>query len=338
MKRLAAALLGLTVAIAPIALVPIALAQGSRGTDRIFWSNRDDGWTAILLSPDCYLVAFIDGLIAGWGGYDDMDNLKVTTSGSCNAKGLAEGPVRITYEWQDENGPVRVVNEGTARNGLLEGMFSQTIYDQEETPGRFEVADLGDVRNPMPSFYKEGCEYFVDGNGEIDFANPSTSGPYGQCLPEGGQFLVAGGNAPADPASAPATSSPASSAPVQQASGGDLFQQCISVQQYPPYGGIEDVWAMRNTCDQKLIVRFCFRANVQAAGDPNLCSRREMRTQEISAGGAYDFAFTPVREGTSMSDGTIAGPNGLSVVGYACSGGRFPDAYFDNGKFLSRGC
>ncbi len=323
------------------ALAPLAFAQGSSGADRIFMSNRNDGWTAMLLSKDCYLISFIDGLISGWGGYDDMNKLRVTTSGGCNAQGLAEGPVQIVYEWQAENGPVRVVNDGTARNGLLQGMFKQTIYEQYDTPGQFTVADLGDARNPMPSFYRDGCEFFVDGDGRIDFENPSTYGPFGQCLPEGGQFLLNAALTPADPApsggATPAPSAPPPP-PQQQASGGDLFKQCISVQQYPRDGGIQDVWAMRNTCDSKLIVRFCFSANVEAAGDPNLCSRREMRTQEISAGGAYDFPFTPVREGQAMSDGTIAGPNGLSVAGYACSGGRFPDAYFDNGVFLSRGC
>ena len=320
------------------ALIPIAFAQGSTGADRIFMSNRNDGWTAMLLSKDCYLISFIDGLISGWGGYDDMNKLQVTTSGSCNAQGLAEGPVQIIYEWQTENGPARIVNDGTARNGILQGMAKQTIYDQYETPGRFTVADLGDARNPMPSFYKDGCEYFVDGDGRIDYENPSTSGPFGQCLPEGGQFLLNAALTPAnDPAPAAPTSS-ASAAPAQQAGSGDVFSQCISVQQYPRDGGIQTIWAMRNTCDQKLIVRFCFQANVEAAGDPNLCSRREMRTQEISAGGAYDFPFTPVEEGQAMSDGTIAGPNGLSVAGYACTGGRFPDAYFDNGVFLSRGC
>ena len=321
-----------------VALVPIALAQGSRGSDRIFASNRNDGWTAMLLSKDCYLIAFIDGLISGWGGYDDMDKLQVTTSGSCNAQGLAEGPVQIVYEWPSENGPVRVVNDGTARDGVLQGMAKQTIFDQYETPGRFSIADLGDVRNPMPSFYKDGCEYFVDSEGRVDFENPSTSGPFGQCLPEGGQFLINAALTPADtPAPSAPTASPAAS-PAQQAGSGDVFARCISVKQYPPDGGIQTIWAMRNTCDTKLIIRFCFQANVEAAGDPNLCSRREMRTQEISAGGAYDFPFTPVTEGTSMSDGTIAGPNGLSVAGYACTGGRFPDAYFDNGQFLSRGC
>lgn len=320
------------------ALAPLALAQSSRAADRIFMSNRNDGWTAILISKDCYLLSFIDGLVHGWGGYDDMEKLQVTATGNCNAQGLAEGPVQITYEWQDENGPVRVVNDGTARNGILQGMARQTIFDQFETPGRFSIAELGDVRNPMPSFYKDGCEYFVDSSGRIDYENPSTSGPYGQCLPEGGQFLL---NAALTPADTPPNSAPASSgggSPAQQAGSGDVFSQCITVQQYPRDGGIETIWAMRNICDSKLIVRFCFQANVEAAGDPNLCSRREMRTQEISAGGAYDFAFTPVTEGTAMSDGTIAGPNGLSVAGYACTGGRFPDAYFDNGVFLSRGC
>ena len=178
------------------ALAPLALAQGSTAADRIFMSNRNDGWTTMLLSKDCYLISFIDGLISGWGGYDDMNKLRVTTSGAATHRASPKGPCRSSTNGRPNNGPVRVVNDGTARNGLLQGMAKQTIYDQYDTPGRFTIADLGDARNPMPSFFRNGCEFFVDGEGRIDFENPSTSGPYGQCLPEGGQFLL---NA-ADPA------------------------------------------------------------------------------------------------------------------------------------------
>lgn len=119
----------------------------------------------------------------------------------------------------------------------------------------------------------------------------------------------------------------------------DVWSKCIKIEQYPEDGGIQTIWAMRNQCNKTLIARFCFQARVEAAGDPNLCRRRESRTQEISPGGKYDFPFSLVQEGASLSDGRVAGRNSLSVFGHACSDGRFPDSYFDNdGAFRSREC
>jgi len=148
------------------------------------------------------------------------------------------------------------------------------------------------------------------------------------------------GKKPSTPTAKPVGPSAAVPAAGAAASGqDDVWSKCIKVEQYPEDGGIQTIWAMRNQCNTTLIARFCFQARVEAAGDPNLCRRRESRTQEISAGGKYDFPFSLVQEGTSLSDGRVAGRNSLSVVGYACTDGRFPDSYFDNdGAFRSREC
>ena len=119
---------------------------------------------------------------------------------------------------------------------------------------------------------------------------------------------------------------------------GDVFGRCVQIARYPDDGGIQTVWAMNNVCSQSIIVSYCFRAAVEAAGDPNLCSRLEKRTNEIPGNGKIDFPFTLVDEGQSMSDGTLAGENNLTVLGFACTEGRFPNVYFDGGRFLSRGC
>ena len=119
---------------------------------------------------------------------------------------------------------------------------------------------------------------------------------------------------------------------------GDVFGKCVKVTPYPDDGGIQTVWAMNNLCAQTIIVSYCFRANVEAAGDPNLCSRLEKRTNEIRGNGKIDFPFTLVEAGQSLSDGTIAGPNSLFVRGFACIGGSFPNVYFRDGKFSFSGC
>lgn len=119
---------------------------------------------------------------------------------------------------------------------------------------------------------------------------------------------------------------------------GDVFSQCVRLAQYPDTGGIETVWSLSNICNVTVDVKYCFSANVEAAGDPNLCSRQENRYNEIRPGSKLDFSFTPVEEGQAMSDGTIAGPNGLVVHGFACANGAAPNTYFDGKRFLSRGC
>lgn len=132
--------------------------------------------------------------------------------------------------------------------------------------------------------------------------------------------------------------SPTRSASAATGGTGDVFGRCVRITRYPDDGGIQTVWAMNNVCSQPVIVSYCFKANVQAAGNPNLCSRREKLTYEIRGNGKIDFPFTLVEKGQAMSDGTLAGPNSLSVLGFACTGGAFPNVYFDEGKFLSRGC
>lgn len=323
------------------ALVPIALAQGSSAADRIRMSSRNDGWMAIQLAPGCHLIAFIDDFVFAWGGFDDLENLRFTTSGRCNANGLAEGPVQLTYEWKAETGPVRVVREATAQDGILQGMSNRTVYSEPfDKPGTFELHDFGDGRNPMPSFFRDGCKFFVDYDGRIDFGSPSAYPPYDQCLAEGRQFLLDAALAPStDPAPVAPVPPPLAAAAPPPAGNADVWSRCINLTQYPRDGGIQTVWALNNTCNTTVIARFCFRAEYEAAGDPNLCRRREMRTQEIRPGASYDFPFSLIPPGTGLTDGRVVRSNELLVSGFACTGGNFPKAYFDNdGAFRSDGC
>lgn len=163
------------------------------------------------------------------------------------------------------------------------------------------------------------------------------------------KLKVAASHAPAAPAPGAGNSSGTggsySNGPVQGGSAvasvagnGDVFAQCVRLDRYPDSGGIETVWSLTNICNATVDVKYCFSANVEAAGDPNLCSRQENRYNEIRPGSKLDFAFTPVEEGQAMSDGTIAGPNNLVVHGFACANGSAPNTYFDGKRFMSRGC
>lgn len=173
------------------------------------------------------------------------------------------------------------------------------------------------IRGCMLEMYDGHCDEML---AENVIVRPKVNGPL---------FKVAG---------APARA--AKSAPAGAATGvnGDVYDKCVQIDKYPADGGIQTVWAMHNVCTQPIIVSYCFKATVQAAGDPNLCSRREKRTSEIRGNGTINFPFTLVEPGQAMSDGTIAGANSLFVRGFACTGGSFPNVYFDEGQFLSRGC
>lgn len=335
-------------------LAASAEAQVSRNVE---WSKRNDGWAKVQISPGCHLIWFGDHRV-----YRQIDNITpddrvdVVVRGSCNANGLAEGPIRIETTVHFPPTSVadeaeyhylgwRTVREGNARNGLLQGMVK--MWDYERVQGKPDVWELTGFPEGLHNYFQDGCEYFDDGNGGPDLGRPVTEhSHWGQCDPEGGRQLLAdmgnagGGAQPAPVASPTARLLPAAPpANPAQTAGTDVWSRCITVTQYPPDGGIQTVWALNNTCNTTVIARFCFRAQHEAAGDPNLCRRREMRTQEIRPGGKYDFPFTLIAPGSSLTDGRIVRSNELLVSGFACTGGNFPDAYFDSdGSFNSNGC
>lgn len=306
--------------------VPVAQAR----PQNLLWSGRNDGWSAIQMSQGCYLIFYRDGLVKGWGGYDSPE-LTVSASGQCGADGLAEGAVTVEFIWPMQT--YRVIKQlaGTAHEGVLQGQAQETIGDNENDSG-FHLRDLGDARNPSPSFYRDGCEFSDNADGQ--FVYPMDEGcsaagiqPMIDQLRQAG--LIGGGQATA-PQPAPAQASGG-------AAGGDVFGRCVSLAAEEKRG-IQDYWSLTNRCDQTVIARYCFKANYEAAGNEALCSQGQYRTTEIKAGAKVDFTFSLTEEGTPMSNGVIAGPNALSVYGFACTGGAFPQVSFEDRKLKFLGC
>jgi len=336
-----------------IAAVALALPAVAQGSPRIKWSPNNDGWMRIEIRPNCYLVVFADSWVYGdmSAGIAPGEPVSVNATGACNERGFAEGPVTVEFIWnmRDPGGERsryswlrgRVYREGVAKNGLLEGLSS--MWWQIEYDGwRGEWNDTDQGYNPIEHAYKRGCPFiYVDGQATDD-ALESPRKEWPQCSPEGAKVFYPEEEDPADePPSAdpiPPTARliPATPAP---ATGADAWATCVQREKLAPDGGIQQLWRLHNTCPTAIIVRYCFRAQFEAAGDENLCRRREMRTHEINAGSYLSFAFNPMPAGTILSDGRTVTSNDLIVSGFACTGGNFPDAYFDSdGSFKSRGC
>lgn len=139
-----------------------------------------------------------------------------------------------------------------------------------------------------------------------------------------------GPSAPQPPQSPPSQSV---SAP---AATGDVFGKCVSLHAEEKRG-IQDYWSLSNDCNVPVIVRYCFKANFETAGNEGLCSQLEFRTNEIKANSKLDFTFSLEDPGTPRTDGTISGANSLTVFGFACTDGMFPQVSFEDKrlKFLS---
>lgn len=336
-----------------LCLATAAHAQVSRNVE---WSKRNDGWAKVQISPGCHLIWFGENRI-----YRQIDSITpdnrvdVVVQGSCNANGLAEGRVRIetTVHFPPTNVASeaeyhylgwRTVREGTARNGLLQGVVRMWDFESVQgNPGVWETPIPG-FPEGLDNFFKDGCEYsFDERTGQIGY--PVTEGSHwGECKPEGGQLLLAelGAEPEAPPQTSPSPAArllPVTPAPAP-AAGADAWARCVSGPvRRDPDGGIQVLWDLHNSCTTPVIVSYCFRARFEAAGDPNLCRRQEMRTHEIAAQGKLTFDFNLMPAGTALSDGRTVTSNSLIVSGFACTGGSFPDAYFDSdGSFRSRGC
>ncbi len=142
-------------------------------------------------------------------------------------------------------------------------------------------------------------------------------------------------------AEAPAPVQQPQSAPAQSASSpaamGDVFGRCVSLHAEEKRG-IQDYWSLSNDCGETVIARYCFKANFETAGNEALCSQLEYRTTEIKANSKLDFTFSLEEPGTPRTDGTISGANALSVLGYACTGGSFPQIGFEDKRLKFQGC
>jgi hypothetical protein len=145
--------------------------------------------------------------------------------------------------------------------------------------------------------------------------------------PLGLQNMPAGSAGSAPPASSSASAS----------ADGDVFGQCVQVQDLGQ-SGIQHMWQLRNVCNATIKVAYCFRETFAAAGDTNMCADREYDHRTIASDSTFDFPFTPLPDGTAMSDGRVVKNNQFSIAGYACANGSAPDVYFDNGKFLFQHC
>ncbi len=330
-----------------LALLPAAYAQ--KGWDGIQWSDRDDGWMTVSLKQNCTLLLFLDARSYSLRVFEEGNQISYSARGECDKRGLAQGRIVLEINYLTSNPgsyEQTFIFEGTARNGVFEGKINQI----DVTP----LVPSG--RAVMPLHMKGGCPYYIDPDtGQIDHKMPYGTGyPYDSgifppCSTEGADYLrqqIAARQAtPATPppvASAPATSPsqrllPSTPAPAGNA---DVWSSCISnPEPRARDGGIQALWDITNSCPNAVIVRYCFRAQFEAAGDPNLCRRREMRTHEIAPKGKLTFDFNLMPAGTVLSDGRTVTSNTLLVSGFACTGGNFPDAYFDSdGSFRSRGC
>jgi hypothetical protein len=98
------------------------------------------------------------------------------------------------------------------------------------------------------------------------------------------------------------------------------------------------MWELRNVCSSRVSLSYCLRADFEAAGDYNLCTRREYKTHSVAPGATVHFAFGLMPPGTNLSDGRQVTHNSLYVRGYACANDASPRVHFDEGQLVFRGC
>jgi hypothetical protein len=131
-----------------------------------------------------------------------------------------------------------------------------------------------------------------------------------------------------------------SGTPVASAStpaSGDVFNQCVDLLDLGQ-SGIQHMWQLRNVCGQTIKVAYCFRETFAAAGDTNMCADQEYDHRTIAPAASFDFPFSPLPEGTAMSDGRVVKNNRFEVAGTACSNGSAPSVYFEYGRMIFQHC
>lgn len=137
-------------------------------------------------------------------------------------------------------------------------------------------------------------------------------------------------------AAAPAATPPAAT-PTAGANDTDVFETCIR-REGPQQSGIQVLYYLRNACRARISFSYCLEATFEAAGDYNLCSRREYKTHSVAPGEAVHFAFNLMPPGTALSDGRQVTSNTLYVRGHACANDSSPTVVFDGGSFRFMHC
>ena len=215
-------------------------------------------------------------------------------------------------------GRMRLGYRGRIVNGLLEGpveLFadSSTSWRTMRFTGGCGEAGLRDgICRPHPGARSSASAQA----GPLGLRNtPAASGS-------------SAGAAPSGRAATPATSADASN---------DVFEDCIR-REGPQQSGIQVMYYLRNACRTRISLSYCLEATFEAAGDYNLCSRREYKTHSVPPGEAVHFAFNLMPPGTNLTDGRQVTDNTLYVRGHACADDSSPRVHFDNGQFVFRGC
>ncbi len=151
-------------ATAAISMLTAAQGAGLIGT------SQDDEWWLVETVDDCHVALHKDNILPWWA---DDTNARVRWTGGCH-DGFITGSGSLIIDFNN----MRLELRSSARDGVLEGSGNEAIFSSEPTdyPNRSSYGgftpppgmnwhDFGDVRNPMPRFYRQGCGFFVGDNG-----------------------------------------------------------------------------------------------------------------------------------------------------------------------------
>lgn len=189
--------------------------------------SPDGNWQAITTREGCRFAMHTgDFFLAVHQG---APNATFTWSGRCTADKMISGSGRLIYQFTGEHGQFREELAGTATDGMFEGATEQTTFsnwddfDDKTPPGAMVLHDGGDVRNPMPSFYRNGCAHYVDSENRVSPA-PSPE----DCVAAGGAAFrksLTGSNAGGTSAPHPATGVSETSAAHRNAAAGSTSSE-----------------------------------------------------------------------------------------------------------------
>lgn len=211
---------------AVLSLAPVAAAQSAHPAV----IHSEAGWNVLQTVEGCYAVMpqyalFLFG--------DDDPGARLSWTGACTG-GFVNGPGSLVNdytippsEW-GSGGRAREQLRGTASAGIFDGAADEASFSSFDYGGQYAVTeawdgfsppsgmtwhDGGDVRNPMPRYYRQGCSFFVSGyKGEPGY-EVSNEADYG-CQPSTGAALR-----DAVRASLTASASPPAPGPVAGSSG-----------------------------------------------------------------------------------------------------------------------
>jgi hypothetical protein len=142
-----------------------ATAQGNR--------TISGDWQVVTFSSGCKAI-LANELEMAWGPHA---NATFSWNGQCDQRGLMTGQGKLTTTFTSAEGTTfRMEKTGVAADGVFQGMTSEATYSNaddwdDRTPaGTMQLHDFGDVRNPMPAFYRDGCIYHVS-DGQPDMSS-----------------------------------------------------------------------------------------------------------------------------------------------------------------------